>query len=77
MKKHIPSGFISDSAKLLNSSSIAIWGVALWCIAFFLKRAESLSGVPEVVIGQSQGGFAMGVGYALLETLPPVLRRTG
>ena len=27
--------------------------------------------VPEVVIGQSQGGFAMGVGYALLETLPP------
>ncbi len=27
--------------------------------------------VPEVVIGQAQGGFAMGVGYALLETLPP------
>ncbi len=27
--------------------------------------------VPEVVIGQSQGGFAMGVGYALLESLPP------
>lgn len=27
--------------------------------------------VPEVVIGQMQGGFAMGVGYALLETLPP------
>jgi CO/xanthine dehydrogenase Mo-binding subunit len=27
--------------------------------------------VPEVVIGQSHGGFAMGVGYALLETLPP------
>ena len=27
--------------------------------------------VPEIVIGQSQGGFAMGVGYALLETLPP------
>ena len=27
--------------------------------------------VPDVVIGQSQGGFAMGVGYALLETLPP------
>ena len=27
--------------------------------------------VPEVVLGQSQGGFAMGVGYALLETLPP------
>ncbi len=27
--------------------------------------------VPEVVRGQSQGGFAMGVGYALLETLPP------
>jgi CO/xanthine dehydrogenase Mo-binding subunit len=27
--------------------------------------------VPEVVIGQTQGGFAMGVGYALLETLPP------
>ncbi|QEE30679.1 molybdopterin-dependent oxidoreductase [Terriglobus albidus] len=27
--------------------------------------------VPEVVVGQSQGGFAMGVGYALLETLPP------
>jgi CO/xanthine dehydrogenase Mo-binding subunit len=26
--------------------------------------------VPEVVIGQSQGGFAMGVGYALLESLP-------
>ena len=26
--------------------------------------------VPEVVIGQAQGGFAMGVGYALLETLP-------
>jgi CO/xanthine dehydrogenase Mo-binding subunit len=26
--------------------------------------------VPEVVLGQSQGGFAMGVGYALLETLP-------
>jgi CO/xanthine dehydrogenase Mo-binding subunit len=27
--------------------------------------------VPEVVIGQMQGGFAMGVGYALLESLPP------
>jgi CO/xanthine dehydrogenase Mo-binding subunit len=27
--------------------------------------------VPEVVIGQAQGGFAMGVGYALLEKLPP------
>jgi CO/xanthine dehydrogenase Mo-binding subunit len=26
--------------------------------------------VPEVVVGQSQGGFAMGVGYALLESLP-------
>jgi CO/xanthine dehydrogenase Mo-binding subunit len=26
--------------------------------------------VPQVVIGQAQGGFAMGVGYALLETLP-------
>lgn len=27
--------------------------------------------VPQVVVGQSHGGFAMGVGYALLETLPP------
>lgn len=27
--------------------------------------------VPEVVLGQSQGGFAMGVGYALIESLPP------
>ncbi len=27
--------------------------------------------VPQVVMGQAQGGFAMGVGYALLETLPP------
>lgn len=27
--------------------------------------------VPEVVRGQAQGGFAMGVGYALMETLPP------
>jgi CO/xanthine dehydrogenase Mo-binding subunit len=27
--------------------------------------------VPEVVRGQSQGGFAMGVGYALFEHLPP------
>jgi CO/xanthine dehydrogenase Mo-binding subunit len=26
---------------------------------------------PEIVRGQAQGGFAMGVGYALLETLPP------
>jgi CO/xanthine dehydrogenase Mo-binding subunit len=26
---------------------------------------------PELVLGQSQGGFAMGVGYALLESLPP------
>lgn len=26
--------------------------------------------VPEVVLGQAQGGFAMGVGYTLLETLP-------
>jgi CO/xanthine dehydrogenase Mo-binding subunit len=25
---------------------------------------------PEIVIGQAQGGFAMGVGYALLENLP-------
>jgi CO/xanthine dehydrogenase Mo-binding subunit len=25
---------------------------------------------PEIVIGQAQGGFAMGVGYALFETLP-------
>jgi CO/xanthine dehydrogenase Mo-binding subunit len=28
--------------------------------------------VPEVVLGQSQGGFAMGVSHALLETLPPL-----
>jgi CO/xanthine dehydrogenase Mo-binding subunit len=27
--------------------------------------------VPEVVIGQAQGGFAMGMGYTLFETLPP------
>ncbi|MBS7705378.1 xanthine dehydrogenase family protein molybdopterin-binding subunit [Chelatococcus asaccharovorans] len=27
--------------------------------------------VPELVEGQAQGGFAMGVGYTLLETLPP------
>ena len=27
--------------------------------------------VPQVVLGQAQGGFAMGVGYALLELLPP------
>jgi CO/xanthine dehydrogenase Mo-binding subunit len=27
--------------------------------------------VPQVVLGQAQGGFAMGVGYALLEMLPP------
>jgi CO/xanthine dehydrogenase Mo-binding subunit len=27
--------------------------------------------VPEVVVGQAQGGFAMGVGFALLESLPP------
>jgi CO/xanthine dehydrogenase Mo-binding subunit len=26
--------------------------------------------VPQLVIGQAEGGFAMGVGYALLETLP-------
>jgi CO/xanthine dehydrogenase Mo-binding subunit len=26
--------------------------------------------VPEVVVGQAQGGFAMGVGYALMESLP-------
>jgi CO/xanthine dehydrogenase Mo-binding subunit len=27
--------------------------------------------VPEVVLGQLHGGFAMGVGFALLESLPP------
>jgi CO/xanthine dehydrogenase Mo-binding subunit len=27
--------------------------------------------VPNLVLGQAQGGFAMGVGYALLENLPP------
>ena len=27
--------------------------------------------VPEVVVGQAQGGFAMGVGFALHESLPP------
>jgi len=27
--------------------------------------------VPQVVVGQAQGGFAMGVGYTRLETLPP------
>jgi CO/xanthine dehydrogenase Mo-binding subunit len=26
--------------------------------------------VPEIVVGQAQGGFAMGVGYALYEHLP-------
>lgn len=34
-----------------------------------LECGEAL--VPEIVLGQSQGGFAMGVGYALLEDLPP------
>jgi CO/xanthine dehydrogenase Mo-binding subunit len=28
--------------------------------------------VPEAVLGQAQGGFAMGVGYTLLESLPPL-----
>jgi CO/xanthine dehydrogenase Mo-binding subunit len=27
--------------------------------------------VPDIVLGQAQGGFAMGVGYTLLEHLPP------
>jgi aerobic-type carbon monoxide dehydrogenase small subunit (CoxS/CutS family) len=27
--------------------------------------------VPEVVVGQAQGGFAMAVGFVLLESLPP------
>ncbi|HEY4857670.1 MAG TPA: molybdopterin cofactor-binding domain-containing protein [Xanthobacteraceae bacterium] len=27
--------------------------------------------VPEIVLGQAQGGFAMSVGYTLLESLPP------
>jgi CO/xanthine dehydrogenase Mo-binding subunit len=27
--------------------------------------------VPKVTLGQAQGGFAMGVGCALLESLPP------
>ena len=26
--------------------------------------------MPEVVVGQAQGGFAMGVGFTLLETMP-------
>jgi CO/xanthine dehydrogenase Mo-binding subunit len=34
-----------------------------------LECGEAL--VPQVVLGQAQGGFAMGVGYALLESLPP------
>jgi CO/xanthine dehydrogenase Mo-binding subunit len=34
-----------------------------------LECGEAL--VPDVVVGQAQGGFAMGVGYALLEQLPP------
>jgi CO/xanthine dehydrogenase Mo-binding subunit len=33
-----------------------------------LECGEAL--VPEAVVGQAQGGFAMGVGYALLEHLP-------
>ena len=33
-----------------------------------LECGEAL--VPQAVIGQAQGGFAMGVGYALLEHLP-------
>ena len=33
-----------------------------------LECGEAL--VPQAVIGQAQGGFAMGVGYALLENLP-------
>jgi CO/xanthine dehydrogenase Mo-binding subunit len=33
-----------------------------------LECGQSL--VPEIVLGQAQGGFAMGVGYALLESLP-------
>jgi CO/xanthine dehydrogenase Mo-binding subunit len=33
-----------------------------------LECGEAL--VPQVVLGQAQGGFAMGVGYALLEHLP-------
>jgi xanthine dehydrogenase molybdopterin-binding subunit B len=28
--------------------------------------------VPQVVIGQAQGGFAMGVGYTFLEALRPI-----
>jgi CO/xanthine dehydrogenase Mo-binding subunit len=33
-----------------------------------LECGEPLA--PEIVLGQAQGGFAMGVGYALLESLP-------
>jgi CO/xanthine dehydrogenase Mo-binding subunit len=44
--------------------------------ALRIAKAYSVLGcgqalVPEIVLGQAQGGFAMGVGYALLESLPP------
>jgi CO/xanthine dehydrogenase Mo-binding subunit len=35
----------------------------------FFECGQALT--PQVVLGQAQGGFAMGVGHALLESLPP------
>jgi CO/xanthine dehydrogenase Mo-binding subunit len=45
----------TGSVRIANAYSVAECGQPL---------------VPEVVVGQMQGGFAMGVGQALLETMP-------
>src|SRR5439155_2357348 len=66
----IGNGFTSQCGTLVRVEIERATGALRIAKAYsVLECGEAL--VPEVVIGQSQGGFAMGVGYALLETLPP------
>lgn len=66
----IGTSFTSSCGTLVRVEIDAASGAVRVARAYsVLECGEALT--PEVVIGQAQGGFAMGVGYALLETLPP------
>ena len=60
------------TAGFLNESQVLLERLAKKPVARAdLEKTIAEALVPQVVLGQAQGGFAMGVGYALLESLPP------
>jgi CO/xanthine dehydrogenase Mo-binding subunit len=66
----IGTSFISSCGTVVRVEITQATGAVRIAAAYSVFECGEVL-VPELVQGQAQGGFAMGVGYALLESLPP------